>query len=155
MDLTSSAFEDGQSIPRDYTCDGRDISPPLSWTDAPPGTEEFAIVVEDLGSPRRPFYNWVMWGIPGPIKQIPEAVPKVGREHLLIARQGVNSFTYDYNGYRGPSPLPGEGQRRYVFTLYAVKKRVHLPGRATAPEVIRAIKPYVLEEAKLTGTYER
>jgi Raf kinase inhibitor-like YbhB/YbcL family protein len=154
MDLTSSAFEDGRPIPRDHTCDGRDISPPLNWTDAPNGTEEFAILVEDLDSPRRPFYNWVFWGIPGPVKQIPEAVPKVGREHHLIARQGVNSFTYDYNGYRGPSPLKGE-KRRYVFKLYALKKRIHLVGRTTGVELLRALKPYVLEEATLRGTYER
>jgi len=156
MELKSSAFEDGLPIPRPYTCDGADVSPPLEWEDPPAGVAEFAILVEDIDSKRgAPFYHWIMFGIPGAVRSFPEAIPKDGREAMLIARQGTNSFSYDNRGYRGPAPLEGSGVHRYVFTLFALKKRLGIYPGSTGEEFLQAVRPLILEQATLTGTYER
>ncbi len=156
MELKSPAFEDGGAIPPEHTCDGKDISPPLEWTDPPPGVEEFALLMEDLDAPREHrFFNWIMYNIPGPIRQFPEAIPQEGRENWLIARQGTNSFSYDNHGYRGPAPLEGKGPRRYRITLYALKQRMRLRVGASGEELLRAMEGLVIDEATLSGTYER
>ena len=156
MELKSSAFEDGQPIPKKYTGDGKDVSPPLNWEEPPAGTTEFAILVQDLDSQRdEPFYHWIMFGIPGAVRSFPEAVPKDGRGNLLIARQGTNSFSYDNWGYRGPAPLDGSGVHRYQFTLYALSKRLSLFPGASGAEFVRGVRPIVLEQATLTGTFDR
>jgi len=156
MELKSSAFEDGQPLPKQFTCDGADVSPPLSWEAPPDGVAEFALLVEDLDSKRDdPFYHWIMFGIPGAIRSFPEAIPKDGRENLLIARQGTNSFSYDNRGYRGPAPLEGSGPHRYVFTLFALGKRLRLYPGASGSEFVQAVRSLVLEQATLSCTYQR
>ncbi len=156
MELKCPEFENGQQIPREFTCDGKDVSPPLEWSDPPPGVQEFAILVEDEDAPRdHRFYHWVMWGIPPQITMMPRAIPRDGREELLVARQGFNSFSYDNMGYRGPAPLPGSGPHRYVFRLYALDTQLRPGFNVTGDVLDRAMNGHVLAEAELVGVYER
>src|SRR5919106_707230 len=129
MELTSSSFEDGGSIPSRYTCDGADISPPLAWSDVPDGTETFALIVDDPDA--RGFVHWVLTGIPGDRRDLPEG------EGDSIGTPGPNNF--GRTGWGGPCP-PAE--HRYVFTLYA------LPGPLTDATDAAAVRN-AAEEAAL------
>src|SRR5262245_10431763 len=124
MQLTSSAFQEGQSIPKKNTGEGQDTSPPLTWTNAPPPTKSFALVVDDpdAPSPRQPapdpWVHWVIFNMPAETNELPAGIPRTGRPPVPTgAQQGLNSWTRDNVGYRGPLPPPGSGQHRYVFKL--------------------------------------
>ena len=148
--LTSTAFEDGQSIPRDHTAEGRNVSPTLKWTDPPEATTSFALIVEDPDAPRGTFTHWVIFNIPAEARELGEGVPhKEGLANGTL--QGSNGF--HRIGYSGPKPPPG-WPHRYEFKLYALDRRLDLHASATRDEVCKAMKGHVLAEAVLTGIYE-
>ena len=149
--LASSAFEGGERIPTRYTCDGEDISPPLSWKGVPEGTRSLALVVEDPDAPRGTFVHWVIYDIPPDTEGLPAGVPRE-RELASGARQGINDF--GVIGYRGPCPPPGK-LHRYFFILLALDVELPLEPGATQAELETALKGHVLGEAKLMGTYGR
>lgn len=144
--LTSSAFDDGGSIPRTYACDGQDTSPPLAWTGAPDGTKMLALVMTDPDAGG--FVHWVFFnvaasgsgGIPTGFSASPDG-----------PAQGKNSFGRD--GYGGP--CPPSGTHHYVFRLLALDDALPLTGPASAKQVLDAADGHVLAEAKLTGTYRK
>jgi Raf kinase inhibitor-like YbhB/YbcL family protein len=144
--LTSSAFAEGGSIPRRYTCDGQDTSPPLEWTGAPDGTATLALVMTDPDAGG--FVHWVFFnvdatgsgGIPTGFSESPDG-----------PSQGLNSF--GKAGYGGP--CPPSGTHHYVFRLLALDTSLALTGTPSASQVLDAAKDHVLAEAKLTGTYAR
>lgn len=157
MKLESPAFDDGASIPRRHTADGPDVSPALSWTDTPPGTEELALIVDDPDAPRTdPWVHWVAHGIPPQLQELPEGIPRMrppaSPEGLI---QGVNSFSEDRIGYRGPAPPEGHGPHHYRFTLYALDRAVELPPGASKEDLVDAMDGHILASATLTGVYER
>ena len=151
--LRSPAFENGGRIPRRYTCDGDDVSPPLEWSGAPEGTKSYALIMYDPDAPRGTFIHWVLYNIPAGLNALPEAVP---REPVVegIGVQGVNDF--GRTGYGGPCPPPGHGAHRYFFALHALDTGdIGLGSGASAEEVVERIRGHVLGYAVLMGTYAR
>jgi Raf kinase inhibitor-like YbhB/YbcL family protein len=153
MDINSSAFKQGEQIPKKYTCEGVDISPPLSWSGAPGETESFALVCDDPDAPAGTWVHWILYNMPPTTKQLPESVQKT--EMLPDgARQGKNDF--HRTGYGGPCPPPGHGYHRYFFKLYALDSMLDLKaGEDTKTGVLRAMDGHILTETKLMGKYKR
>ncbi len=151
ISLVSSAFDEGQPIPERYTCDSvEDASPALSWSDAPTGTESFALTVYDPDA-RGGFVHWVLYNIAPDRGETPEGLPE-GDTVLGDAQQGTNDF--GALGYGGPCP-PAGTPHRYVFMLYALDKTLGLDPGATKEELHEAMMGHVLANGTLTGTYQR
>lgn len=151
LQLKSSAFEQNAEIPRKYTCDGPDVSPALSWTDPPQGTESFSLVVDDPDAPVGTWVHWLLFNLPATARSLPEGVPK--EEELKDgSRQGRNDFRKI--GYGGPCPPPGPAHR-YFFKLYALDTKVSLKPGATKAELLRAIEGHTLAQAELVRKYKR
>jgi Raf kinase inhibitor-like YbhB/YbcL family protein len=143
--LQSSAFTHGEPIPGRHSCEGEDVSPPLSWSGAPEGTRSLALVVDDPDAPARTFTHWLGWGLDPGTQGLGEgeAAPVEGR----------NDF--GTSGYRGPCPPPGHGRHRYFFQLYALDFEPDLRAGAGKRELERALEGHTLAVAELIGTYER
>jgi Raf kinase inhibitor-like YbhB/YbcL family protein len=155
--VTSSAFTEGQPVPKHHTGEGPDRSPPLSWSGAPAQTKEFALLVSDPDAPAGTWYHWVLYNLPASVTSLPEGLP---RQAVLTepvkARQGLNSWPSGNVGYRGPMPPPGHGRHRYYFTVYALDAHLELaPNLATPQAFQKALTDHVLAEGQLLGTYER
>lgn len=145
--LNSSAFDDGQEIPTQFTCDGDDKAPPLAWSDPPPGTKSFALVVDDPDAPNGTFRHWGAWNIPAESRTLEE-------EQADRLPQAVNDF--GKQGYGGACPPEGHGPHRYRFKLFALDTdRLELPSDAKVTDVEEAAAEHLLGRAELTGTYER
>lgn len=153
LTITSSAFEDGATIPRKYTADGEDVSPPLTFAGVPEGAVELALICHDPDAPREGGWtHWVVYGMAPDIGGLPEAVPAEERVEEPGLVQGVNSA--NKIGYMGPSP-PAGPPHRYQFTLYALSEKLDLAPGATKAELEAAMEGKVIAEAMLTGMYGR
>ncbi len=151
--LTSTAFKEGTAIPVKHTCDGGDVSPPLAWSGAPPGTAAFALIADDPDAPVGTWVHWVLYNLPGTATQLPEQVSKTDAlPDLGGALQGRNDFRRP--GYGGPCPPPGPAHR-YFFKLYALDAAVKLKAGAQKKDVEVAMQGHVLATAQLMGTYAR
>lgn len=148
--VTNSAFEEGGMIPRKYTCDGADVSPPLGWTGVPEEAKTLALISDDPDAPMGTWVHWVLFNLPARIQEIHEAIP-AEKELTNGARQGRNDFRKI--GYGGPCP-PG-GTHRYYFKLYALDTVLNLPAGATKAELLKAMEGHILEEGQLMGRYKR
>jgi len=150
MKITSTAFREGQGIPRKYTCDGEDVSPPLSWTGAPQAAKSFAIISDDPDAPAGTWVHWVYYDLPAGVTSLPEDVEPAERPRI----GGVHGIT-DFRrlGYGGPCP-PG-GTHRYFFKLYALDAVLDIPAGADKKKLLRAMEGHVLAEAQLMGKYGR
>jgi Raf kinase inhibitor-like YbhB/YbcL family protein len=151
MKLTSPAFQEGQPIPKQHTADGLDTSPPLAWSEVPPGTASLALICDDPDAPRGTWVHWVLFNLPPGARSLAEGVAKQG-SLANGARQGTNDFRK--LGYGGPSPPPGK-PHRYFFKLYAVSAMLDLKEGATKSELEAALKGKTLEMVQLMGTYGR
>jgi len=152
MQVTSTAFQEGQAIPKKYTGDGDDVSPPLQWSGAPAGTKAFALICDDPDAPRaEPWVHWVLYDLPGDVHELPEAVPTSGSSPRGGA-QGRNDFGNP--GYGGPAPPRGK-PHRYYFKIYALDAPLGLKAGATKNQVEQAMKGHLLAEGQLMGTYKR
>jgi hypothetical protein len=149
--LISTAFASGKPIPIDYTCDGKDLSPPLSWTNVPPGTKSLALICEDPDAPGGIWTHWVLYGLPAETTQLPAGV---GATASLPGggSQGLNSF--NRIGYGGPCPPPGK-THRYFFRIYALDSTISLSPNADTKELSNALKGHVMGQGELIGTYRR
>jgi hypothetical protein len=144
--IRSAAFEDGGMIPRDYTCDGNDISPALEWQGEPEGTRGFALIMDDPDAPVGTFAHWLLWNIPSDTHSIPE-----GSSAGTPGRNGFGRI-----GYGGPCPPKGHGPHRYFFRVFALNvPSIDLKEGATRKELTQAIEPHVLATAECMGIYER
>ena len=150
LDIKSSAFGEGELIPEKYTCDGDDVSPPLSWTQPPNEAKSMVLICDDPDAPMGTWVHWVLFGLSPETLELPEGVTS-DKEVLGGAKHGLNDFRK--YGYGGPCP-PG-GTHRYFFKLYAVDTQIDLNAGATKKEVLNAIKGHILEEAQLMGRYSR
>lgn len=150
MQLTSAAFEPGGMIPATYTCDGPDVSPPLSWTEVPPGTRSFALIADDPDAPVGTWVHWVVWNIPVSASGLQENLPKTA-SLANGAQQGTTDFRRI--GYGGP--CPPAGTHRYFFKLYALDIMLDLPSSTTKRDLERAMEGHLLAQTELMGTYRR
>lgn len=151
MQIRSTAFAEGDTIPRRFTCDGSNQSPPLSWADSPPNTRSFALIADDPDAPRGTFTHWVIYRIPPGTTNLPAAVPTDARLENG-ARQGVN--TSGQLGYTGPCPPPGPAHR-YQFTVYALDAELDLPDRPDAAAMRKAMNGHILAQSTLRALYGR
>jgi len=150
--LTSAAFRDGAPIPGKYTCDGGDVSPPLTWSGAPAGTRSVALIADDPDAPGGTWVHWVLYNLPAEVSELPENIAKVESLDLGGARQGRNDFRRP--GYGGPCPPPGPAHR-YFFKLYALDTRLELKAGAQKKDVEAALEGHALGSAQIMGTYAR
>jgi Raf kinase inhibitor-like YbhB/YbcL family protein len=151
IELTSTAFREGETIPKPYTGDGKDQSPPLRLGDPPAGTKSYVLIADDPDAPRGTWVHWVLFNLPAETRELKEGVPA---EKTLPsgAKQGTNDFKKI--GYGGPSPPPGK-PHRYFFKLYALDTFLDLEPGATKEQVLGAAKGHVLAEGQLMGKYGR
>lgn len=150
MEIKSPAFENNSIIPSKYTCDGEDISPPLSWSDIPEGTKSLALISDDPDAPAGTWVHWVIYNIPPSVTSLPEGVP-TDKKLSNGTLQGITDFKRI--GYGGP--CPPSGTHRYFFKLYALNKKVPLDAGATKKQVLDAIKDSVIAECQVVGKYQR
>jgi len=151
MQLTSTAFSQGETIQAKYTCDGENLSPPLKWSGAPSGVKSFAVIADDPDAPVGTWVHWVVFDVAATTTELPEGLPK---SQFLPggAKQGLNDFKH--LGYGGPCPPPGK-PHRYFFKLYALDSVLDLKPGATKKEVERAIEKHILAQGELMGLYKR
>ncbi len=150
MEIISSAFKEGESIPSKFTCDGLDISPQLAWSQIQPGTKSFALICDDPDAPSGTYVHWVIFNLPASVRELSENIPK--KETLENgAIQGKNDF--GKTGYGGPCP-PG-GTHRYYFKLYALDTILEGKPGMTKRELLKIMDSHVLEEGQLMGRYKR
>ena len=155
--VESPTVKADQTVPRDYTADGRNVSPPLTWSNVPAGTKELAVVLEDpdAGNPP-PFVHWVIYKIPATASGLPENVPfEPGMPMpagIAGAVQGVSGFRRPI--YRGPAPPPGK-VHHYHFVVYALDANLDLKPGLNRAELLDAIKGHVIGHGELVAVYER
>lgn len=152
--LTSEAFGAGGSIPSVHTCDGANVSPPLSWSGVPAGTRSLALIVDDPdapdpAAPQRTWVHWVLYNIPADSTGLPGGVKP--QELATGTRIGQNDWKVaEYGG-----PCPPIGRHRYFFKLYALDLELSELGPVTKAHLEKAIDEHIIEKAELIGTYEK
>jgi Raf kinase inhibitor-like YbhB/YbcL family protein len=150
ISIMSSAFENAGQIPTKYTCDGENVSPPLSWKNLPSGTKSIAIINDDPDAPMGTWVHWVIYNIPANSSGLPENIKPL--EKLPDGTmQGRNSW--GKIGYGGP--CPPSGTHRYFFKIYALDKVLELKPGATKEELLKAMKGHIIGEGQFYGKYSR
>ena len=144
LTLSSTAFSNSAEIPSRFTCHGADVSPPLSWKDAPSKTKSFVLMVEDPDAPAGTWTHWILFNIPSTISKLEEATTVPNG-----AMVGLNSW----GNMRYQGPCPPSGTHRYYFKLYALNITLPLPKNTYAITIIEALKTHVLDQAELIGLY--
>ena len=148
--VTSSAFQEGQMIPRKYTCDGANLSPPFSWTGVPEGAKSVALICDDPDAPVGTWVHWVLYNLPADATALAEGIKPVEKLENG-ALQGSNDFRK--LGYGGPCP-PG-GTHRYYFKFYALNAALELKPGATKVDLMKATEGKILAQGQLMGKYTR
>lgn len=151
IQISSGAFEQRGRIPKKYTCDGADVSPPLGWSGVPEGCESLALICDDPDAPMGTWVHWVLYNLAPDTDGLPEGLPP-DEELASGARQGLNDFRRI--GYGGPCPPPG-GPHRYFFKLYALDTQLDLPPAAKKQELLRAMEGHILDQGQLVAKYQR
>ena len=152
--ITSTAFQAGGSIPSKYTCEDRDLSPPLAWSGAPPGTKSFALIVDDPDAPdpakpQRVYVHWVVYNLPAATVALAENASKKGLPKGAV--QGKNDWgKAEYGG-----PCPPIGRHRYFFKLYALDTELTGLSSPTKGDLERVMKGHVLDSGELIGNYQQ
>jgi Raf kinase inhibitor-like YbhB/YbcL family protein len=147
--LTVAGFREGETIPKQHTCEGKDVSPALAWEGAPAGTQSFALIMDDPDAPVGTWNHWLLWDIPATVNSLAE-----GYRPGSLGTDGANDF--GKTGYGGPCPPRGHGPHRYYFRLYALDvPQLKLPARSRRAELDKALRGHVLAEATYMGRYER
>lgn len=147
--LTVAGFREGETIPKQHTCEGKDVSPALAWQGAPAGTQSFALIMDDPDAPVGTWNHWLLWDIPASVNSLAE-----GYRPGSLGTDGTNDF--GKTGYGGPCPPRGHGPHRYYFRLYALDvPQLKLAARAKRAELDKALRGHVLAEAVYMGRYER
>lgn len=151
LKIESPAFREGEMIPKRFTCDGEDISPPLSWKEVPNGTRSLAIICDDPDASTGTWDHWILFNIDPSKGGLPEAVSK---ERRLPGGEihGKNSWGRSY--YGGPCPPPGK-PHRYIFKLFALDTRLSISPGSNKSELLESMKKHILDKARLVGIYGR
>ena len=155
LTIQSSAFAQGQPIPRRYSGQGEDISPPLSWSGIGEGAKELAMIVDDPDAPTaQPWVHWVIYKIPPDAAGLAEGIAADAQlTSPAGALQGRN--TSGDIGYHGPMPPPGHGVHHYHFKLYALDTQLDLKAGADKQALLSAMEGHILVRGELVGTYQR
>jgi Raf kinase inhibitor-like YbhB/YbcL family protein len=141
--VSSPAFHDGEAVPKQFTCDGNDVPPPIRLSDPPARTKSFALIMDDPDAPKGTFTHWLAYDIPASKTELQADAGKALR----------NSFGRE--GYGGPCPPPGHGAHRYFFTVYALDVPSLALSGETRQDLEKALESHALGRAQLMGTYER
>lgn len=150
LQVTSSAFTPGGVIPKQYTCDGKNISPPLAWAGVPSNAKSLVLIADDPDAPVGTWVHWVVFNIPSAVRELPEAIAPI--ETLSTGgTQGKSSF--GKIGYGGP--CPPSGAHRYFFKIYALDTELNLRSASTKDDVVKAMDGHVIAEGQLMGKYQR
>lgn len=149
--VSTTAFHQGGEIPQKYSCDGQNISPPVSWTAPPSGTRSIALIFEDPDAPSGLFVHWVVYNLPPSAGGLVEGVEKSGKMPAVLTqgRNGAGSA-----GYRGPCPPPGPAHR-YFFRIYALNMEPALPAGLSAQSLREMMESHILAETETMGKYQR
>jgi len=156
IEITSSAFAQGEPIPAKFTCVGdaasslKDISPELTWTDPPTGTQSFALIMDDPDAPAGTWDHWILFNIPASSRGLPESMP--ANETLPDGSMG-GSNSWGRTGYGGP--CPPSGTHRYFIKLYALDEMLAISAGATKGELEKAIVGHILAQGELMGTFSK
>ncbi len=146
MNLTSTAFENNINIPSTYTCDGKNINPPLAWSGAPNSTQSFALIVDDPDAPSGDWAHWILWNMPPTTTSIPE-------RFLPTSPMVEGTTSFSDAAYGGP--CPPSGTHRYYFKLYALNTTLTLQSTATKEDLVQAMQGHIIDQAELIGLYLR
>jgi len=151
LTVLSAAFVMNAMIPTKYSCQGQDVSPPISWSAAPTGTQSIAVLCDDPDAPAGDWVHWVVFNLPADASALPEAVPT---KPLLPdgTTQGINDF--GRVGYGGPCPPPGK-THRYFFKVFALDTKLALTSKASKKDLLKAMAGHVLAKGELIGTFRR
>jgi len=152
--IESSSFAPGGEIPPLHTCEGKDTSPPLAWSGAPPGTLSLALIVDDPDAPdpkapRMIWVHWVLYDVPANTTSLPEGIAPAALP--AGTREGLNDWKR--TGYGGP--CPPIGRHRYFHKLYALDVALGDLARPTKARLEEAMQGHVLAKAELMGTYQK
>lgn len=150
INVGSTAFTEGGMIPKQYTCDGADMSPSLSWSRMPEGTKSIAVIADDPDAPGGMWVHWVVYNLPPDLTGLPENVPP----QKTLANGGIQGQT-DFRriGYGGP--CPPSGTHRYFFKVYALDAVLDLAPGAIKKRLLNAMEGHILAEGELMGKYKR
>jgi Raf kinase inhibitor-like YbhB/YbcL family protein len=149
--LSSKSFSNGGEIPKKFTCDGEDVSPELSWNEAPAGTKSWALLADDPDAPVGNWNHWTVWNVPPEARGLREGVSKTA-QLPDGTQQGLNDF--GKVGYNGPCPPPGK-PHRYYCKLFALDTKLTLKERSRKQDLESAMKGHVLGQAEWMGRYGR
>ena len=150
MKVTSKAFQEGGMIPKEYSYDDANMSPPLAWESVPDKTKSLALIVDDPDAPGKTWVHWVVFNIPASVRELPAKIP--AQETIAGGgKQGTNDF--GKVGYGGPRPP--SGTHRYYFKLYALDTELTLDSSATKDQLLKAMQGHVLGEGQLIGKYQK
>ena len=152
MRLTSSAFADGGVIPRRFTCDGEDVSPPLAWTDVPSAARSLVLLCDDPDAPAGTWHHWAIYDIPANRTGLADDADRDAAQAGF--KQAINDFRSP--GYNGPCPPRRHGPHHYHFRLLALSTAsLTVRDEPTCRDVEREARKHVLSEATLVGVYQR
>lgn len=149
MQISFTNFANHSTIPTQHTCSGADISPALTWSDAPKGTKSFVLVVDDPDAPKGTWVHWVAYNISATTTKLEEGIAPTD----TAFKQGLNDFKT--TGYRGPCPPRGHGVHRYMFKLYALNTALTFSGPVNKQTLEMIMKSHVLAKAATTATFAR
>jgi Raf kinase inhibitor-like YbhB/YbcL family protein len=147
MQVSSTAFKEGEAIPEAHAYENKNLSPPLKWADVPAGAKSLAVICDDPDAPRGTWVHWVLFNIPPETRELPAA--PAGKVDVPGAVQGKNDFKK--LGYGGPAPP--SGTHRYYFKLYALDKLLDLKEGVTKDEVVKAMKDHIVAQGQLMGKF--
>lgn len=154
LTISSPAFEPMQPMDAKYTCEGQDLSPPLSWTGVPAGAKSLALICDDPdapdpSAPRMTWVHWVLYNLPPATQGLPEGV----KPTQLPSGTAEGTNDWRRTGYGGP--CPPIGRHRYFFKIYALDTVLPDLGRPTKAQLEQAMQGHILGKAELVGTYQK
>jgi len=146
--ISSTAFSDGGDLPKQYSCNGADISPPISIKDAPEGTKSFVLIMDDPDAPSGTWLHWVLYNVPASVTEIPEKTST-----KPVWEDGTMQGKNDWSDAKYGGACPPDGNHRYFFKLYALDTVLELKKKASLYKVKKAMKKHILAEAKMMAKY--
>lgn len=146
LQLTSDAFANGQSIPAKYSCIGKNLSPALTWTEPPAGTQSFALIVDDPDAPMGTWVHWLLYNIPADVRNLQEGF--AAQDPIAVGKNSSRNLAYD-------GPCPPSGTHRYYFKLYALDAALSLSPGASKDQLLKAVEGHILLQSELMGTFSK